>query len=281
MPETRNSSVFTRLADELSQRFVQVLDSMTEQQHHGSWTTADALPAGEVWWRFPLQGGLSGDIWIGATDATAVRLGGSVLAAAGVDSDPETARTTLGELMSQALSATGQSLTAEIGSEVTFGAGCEGGAPDAEPGSASLAIAISVPGAEPSTLSVRLSATLQAALMTAMEKQPSSAIPPPAFLAPPAAPPPAPATYSPTLDLLMEVELPVSISFGRTQLQIKDVMKLSSGSIVELNRSVTEPVEVIVNNCVIARGEVVVIEGNYGVRIDEIISAQERLRTLR
>jgi flagellar motor switch protein FliN/FliY len=48
-----------------------------------------------------------------------------------------------------------------------------------------------------------------------------------------------------------------------------------------LNRSVSEPVEVIVNKCVIARGEVVVIEGNYGVRIDQIISRQDRLRTLK
>ena len=48
---------------------------------------------------------------------------------------------------------------------------------------------------------------------------------------------------------------------------------------VELNRSIAEPVEVIVNNCVIARGEVVVVEGNFGVRIHEVISRQERLRT--
>jgi flagellar motor switch protein FliN len=47
-----------------------------------------------------------------------------------------------------------------------------------------------------------------------------------------------------------------------------------------LNRNVSEPVELIVNNCVIARGEVVVIEGNYGVRIQEIVSPNERLRTL-
>lgn len=82
------------------------------------------------------------------------------------------------------------------------------------------------------------------------------------------------------LELLLEVELPVSVSFGRTQLPLKDVLKLTTGSIVELNRMVNEPVEVIVNNCVIARGEVVVIEGNYGVRIHEIISRQERLRSL-
>lgn len=83
-----------------------------------------------------------------------------------------------------------------------------------------------------------------------------------------------------TLDLLLDVELPVSISFGRAQVPLKDVLKLTSGSIVELNRTISEPVEVIVNNCVIARGEVVVVEGNYGIRIQEIVSRQERLRTL-
>ncbi len=89
-----------------------------------------------------------------------------------------------------------------------------------------------------------------------------------------------PAPRRPMLDLLMEVELPVSVTFGRTQLRLKDAVKLTSGSIVELNRSIIEPVEVIVNNCVIARGEVVVFEGNYGVRIQQIVSREERLRTL-
>lgn len=91
---------------------------------------------------------------------------------------------------------------------------------------------------------------------------------------------PAAADRRPMLELLMEVDLPVGVTFGRTQLKLKDAIKLTSGSIVELNRSIIEPVEVIVNNCVIARGEVVVIEGNYGVRIHEIVSREERLRTL-
>ncbi len=85
---------------------------------------------------------------------------------------------------------------------------------------------------------------------------------------------------SKTLDLLLDVELPVSVSFGRASVPLKDVLKLTAGSIVELNRGVSDPVELIVNNCVIARGEVVVVEGNYGVRIQQIISARERLRTL-
>jgi len=99
--------------------------------------------------------------------------------------------------------------------------------------------------------------------------------------APGAEEPPSEATAgSKTLDLLLEVELPVSVSFGRTEIPFKDVVKLSTGSILELNRAVSEPVEIIVNNCVIARGEVVVIEGNYGVRVTQVISRQERLRTL-
>jgi flagellar motor switch protein FliN/FliY len=85
---------------------------------------------------------------------------------------------------------------------------------------------------------------------------------------------------SKTFDLLMGVELPVSVSFGRVRLPLKDVLKLTAGSIIELNRTVDEPVEVIVNNCVVARGEVVVVEGNYGVRIHQIMSRQQRLETL-
>ncbi len=84
---------------------------------------------------------------------------------------------------------------------------------------------------------------------------------------------------SKTFDLLLDVALPVSVSFGKTSLQIREVLKLNTGSIVELDRFVTDPVEVIVNDCVIARGEVVVVDGNYGVRISQLASRDERLRS--
>jgi flagellar motor switch protein FliN/FliY len=115
-----------------------------------------------------------------------------------------------------------------------------------------------------------------------------SAPPPAAQTEPPEAPqrvepgtPDPPPLRSRTMDLLLDVDLPVSISFGKAQLLMKDVLKLTTGSIVELNRGVSEQVEVLVNQCLIARGEVVVIDGNYGVRIQEIASRQDRLRTLR
>ena len=85
----------------------------------------------------------------------------------------------------------------------------------------------------------------------------------------------------PTMDLLLDVELPVSVSFGKTEIPMKDVLKLTTGSIVELNRGVNEPVEVLVNHCLIARGEVVVVEGNYGVRIQQIVSRHDRLRSVK
>ncbi len=82
------------------------------------------------------------------------------------------------------------------------------------------------------------------------------------------------------LSMLLQVELDLSVSFGTTCLNLQEVLKLASGSIVELNRSVADPVDVLVNHCVIARGEVVVVDGNYGIRVTEIVSRQDRMRTI-
>jgi flagellar motor switch protein FliN len=75
-------------------------------------------------------------------------------------------------------------------------------------------------------------------------------------------------------DMLMRVEIPVSVSLGRTQMRMKDLLALSSGSIVELDQQLGDDVEIRVNNCVIARGEVVAVDGNYGVRILRMVSDQ-------
>jgi flagellar motor switch protein FliN/FliY len=69
------------------------------------------------------------------------------------------------------------------------------------------------------------------------------------------------------LEILQHVEIPVSVSFGRTQMRLKDLLGLANGSVVQLDRELGDEVEIRVNNCVIARGEVVAVDGNYGVRI--------------
>jgi flagellar motor switch protein FliN/FliY len=76
------------------------------------------------------------------------------------------------------------------------------------------------------------------------------------------------------VDRLLHIEVPVSVSLGRAQMRMKDVLALNSGSIVELEQELGDRVEVRVNNCVIARGEMVAVDGNYGVRILEMVSGQ-------
>ena len=72
------------------------------------------------------------------------------------------------------------------------------------------------------------------------------------------------------LNLVMDVELNVSLRFGKRQLPLRDVLDLASGSIVELDRLVDEPVELYLDGKLIARGEAVVVDGNYGLRVTEI-----------
>jgi flagellar motor switch protein FliN/FliY len=82
------------------------------------------------------------------------------------------------------------------------------------------------------------------------------------------------------LPLLMDVHLPVSIRFGETEMVLEEVIKLGVGSVIELNSAVDEPVELVVNGSVLARGEVVTVDGYYGIRITEITSLDERIRSL-
>jgi flagellar motor switch protein FliN/FliY len=82
------------------------------------------------------------------------------------------------------------------------------------------------------------------------------------------------------IDMLLDVELPISISFGHSEMQLKDVLKLGAGSVIELDKSVNDPVTIIVNHKPIAKGEVVMVDGNYGVRILEVESKAERIRSL-
>jgi flagellar motor switch protein FliN len=105
----------------------------------------------------------------------------------------------------------------------------------------------------------------------------------------PAAPQPAPSRRPTTrreepppknIERLLEVELGVVVRFGSTSAPLREVVRLGSGSMIELNRAVDEPVELLVNGRVLARGEVVVVDGYYGVRVTEIGPQSERSASL-
>jgi len=268
----------------------QVLESMTDHRPEIQWQSitgplneaAEQAGAGMeeqiLWWEQPFQLLPEAAVWVGAPRATWEYAGALTLKAAGLETvEAAESKSTWFEILGQALGALARSMGALVGREVGCGAGVERG-PD--PSAREwAAVAISFPEATLAPLLFTLSPQLQAALSSAAGKSVESA--PAAASQPPEPSGAGGSSVSRTMDLLLDVDLPISISFGRAQLPMNDVLKLTTGSIVELNRGISEHVEVLVNQCLIARGEVVVVEGNYAVRIQQIVSREDRLRSLR
>lgn len=83
------------------------------------------------------------------------------------------------------------------------------------------------------------------------------------------------------LDFILDIPLRVTAQLGRTKMLIKDVLQLGPGSVIELDRLAGEPVDLLVNEKLVAKGEVVVINENFGVRLTEIITPIERINKLK
>lgn len=83
------------------------------------------------------------------------------------------------------------------------------------------------------------------------------------------------------LNILLDIPLQVTVELGRTKRSVKEILEISSGSIIELDKLAGEPVDILVNNRLIAKGEVVVIDENFGVRVTDIISQSDRIKKLR
>ncbi|CAM3419113.1 flagellar motor switch phosphatase FliY [Cytobacillus oceanisediminis] len=88
-------------------------------------------------------------------------------------------------------------------------------------------------------------------------------------------------TGTKNLDMLLDIPLQVTVELGRTKRSVKEILELASGSIIELDKLAGEPVDILVNNRLIAQGEVVVIDENFGVRVTDIISQSDRIKKLR
>jgi flagellar motor switch protein FliN/FliY len=83
------------------------------------------------------------------------------------------------------------------------------------------------------------------------------------------------------LDLLLDVPLDVTVELGRSRMTIQDLLALSPGAVIELDKIAGEPLDIVVNDRLIARGEAVVINDKFGIRITDIISKAERIARLR
>ncbi|HWC98022.1 MAG TPA: flagellar motor switch protein FliN [Candidatus Sulfopaludibacter sp.] len=276
-----------QLLDEWVEALAQVLESMTDQKPETHWQIVNGeLPQVSVgtedylWWQQAFQ--LPGDVlvWVGAPKTAWEFAGTLTLKAAGLETvETGEAKNTWFEILGQSLSVMARSIGSLMGREVTCDTGSEQAADSSVQEWVSAALTFGDTPLPPLliSLSPKLLETISAPV-AAPETHSRSSVPheEPDGDAERFSP-----TASRTMDLLLDVDLPISISFGKAQLPMKDVLKLTTGSIVELNRSVNDQVEVLVNHCLIARGEVVVVDGNYGVRIQEIASRQDRLRSLK
>jgi flagellar motor switch protein FliN/FliY len=202
-------------------------------------------------------------------------LGTRVLQAAGIEEvGRDDALSTFHEILSQTFSGVAQTIGSRVGHEVTCGAKSD---PDTLPETAvGLSLTIDLPDAQTADLPVFVAPSPEL-----VEEILQAGSAPAASVSSPLQPEQTgqSSSISKTFDLLLSVHLPVSISFGKTNMMVKEVLKLTTGSIVELDRQITEPVDIIVNNCIIARGDVVVVAGNYGVRVKEIVSREQRYET--
>ena len=270
-----------RLLDEWTAGLAQVVASMADQKPDIAGKPPAAPPAEPdlLWWEQPFQAAPGMTVWVATPHTTWEYTGTLTLKAAGLETvEANEARNTWLEILGQSLSTLARSIGGMVGREVA----CEGGAEHAPEAMPEIAASVSLTfgelpqqplwiGFSPKSgrpdFATRRNRRLRCARRLPRHRGRRR--------------PRRPARHSPTMDLLLDVELPVSVSFGKTEIPMKDVLKLTTGSIVELNRGVNEPVEVLVNHCLIARGEVVVVEGNYGVRIQEIISRSDRLRSVR
>ena len=81
-------------------------------------------------------------------------------------------------------------------------------------------------------------------------------------------------------EVLQGIPVTISVEVGRTSLKIRDLLRLSQGSVVELERLAGEPLDLLVNNTVVAQGEIVLVNDRYGIRLTRVVPAEERMKTI-
>ena len=231
-------------------------------------------PQGEaaLWWsqEFSLSPGPG--LWIGAAEAAWTEIGATALRAVGIEpSNPVDVRDTYREILVQSLTSLGRSMTARCRQEVT----CLQGEFLAAPPENGVAGFLRLQVGQGPVISLCALAT--AAFVEALEANSAAAATAEGQPAPTTAQNAAQSAVA-ALRSLSDLEMPISISFGTGQVPLQDALMLKRGSLVALEPRADEPVEFRVNDRIIARGEIVVVDDSYAVRIVELVSRGERLR---
>ena len=242
--------VFTRALSEALREAgpeeIQVDWSLTSEPHADAetWT----------WWSGGLSTHPGAAFFLGAPEETWEKLGRS--------SDSEDTRENAFALVNRCFA---KAVAERFGANA---ATQDGGASDTPPEDGTrISIQIGYPAGQWPSAGCVLSSAFEAALGSLGGNAPAAVSAPTPYL-----PPPATGRQSQS-DMLMHVQVPVSVSFGGTQIRMKDLLNLAAGSVVELDQGLHDNVEVRINDRLIARGEVVAVDGHYGVRVLELVSA--------
>jgi len=273
---TPSSSTARGIAEDWSREFSNVMQAMADLRPDIELkpVTEKTRSADLLWWKQPFDLADGAVLWVGFAAEAWTHLGQKILTAAGIEAaDADEVRSTFLEVLRQSLGSLANLLSAQAGREVRAQEGQE--QPPAAETAEEFRFTLRAGEDDLPEIELAIAEPMVAGLSRRLTGAEAETTLPPENSVRSAE---DSRTTSRTLDVLLDVEMPVSVSFGRTQLRLQDVLKLITGSIIELDRAIAEPVEVVVNNCVIARGEVVVVEGNYGVRINEIMSRRERLQ---
>jgi flagellar motor switch protein FliN/FliY len=217
------------------------------------------------WWQQETEDPAKFKVWVGAEEACWTAFGGSP----GDGKDP---RELFHEMLSQANQGSAAVLSASFDSPLRFGAGSANPPASLRP----LRLAqISVKFRDAALPNLVVALEPAAAQILNGPKPLTSGKDGPAQISAPLSAT-ALKPNPPMFDRLMELQLPLSVVLGQAVLPIRDVLKITSGSVIELNRRIGDYVEVVVHGTIVARGEIVSVKGNYGVRIKEVISRQDR-----
>ena len=263
------------LLDEWGQGLARAIEAMGAELPSFEKLSGGERPQGEgaLWCSqvFSLSPGPG--LWIGAEEAAWTEIGAAALRAVGIEpSNPVDVRDTYREILVQSLTALGRSMTARCRQEVTC---LQGEFPAAPPDSGGTGF-----------VSFQLGPGRAISLCTIASPELLERLAAASALAETAAGQPATRTDAENgtqsalaaLRSLADLEMPISISFGTAKVPLQDALILKRGSLVALDRRADEPVEFRVNDRIIARGEIVVVDDSYAVRIVELVSRGERLR---
>jgi flagellar motor switch protein FliN len=230
---------------------------------------AELAPAGDgdLWIVCACSGGLRGEACLRLTSASTLRLAQIFMSEPAAPAAEVTAehREAAVELFRQVAGLVATALKPTWG-EVQLRLDTSAGAPS-WPASSTTWLRAGDDPASAALVEMQLSAALMAALRVDLTEAAG-----PASSAAPSVPP-NPEESKIKLDLLMDVELAVTLRFGSRRLVLREVLDLNPGAVVELDRQVEEPVDVLLDGRLVARGEVVVLDGNYGLRVTEVAPA--------